>query len=77
EIIGCKNALNSSACSITIGWIGGHDDNTGNEFADALAKDGARRGTPVSVLISLCQTKNAPRQASLRRWRTKWREMSS
>ncbi|QQP52094.1 Hypothetical protein FKW44_004115 [Caligus rogercresseyi] len=28
-----------------------------NEFADALAKDGARRGTPVSVPISLCQTR--------------------
>ncbi|QQP41397.1 Hypothetical protein FKW44_015752, partial [Caligus rogercresseyi] len=48
EIIGCKNALNSSACSITIGWIRGHDDNTGNEFAESLAKDRARRGTPVS-----------------------------
>ncbi|QQP48717.1 Hypothetical protein FKW44_009116 [Caligus rogercresseyi] len=34
----------------------GHNDNTGNEFADALATDGARRGSPVSVPVSLCQS---------------------
>ncbi|QQP31454.1 Hypothetical protein FKW44_025063 [Caligus rogercresseyi] len=38
-------------------WIKGHDNNTGNEYNDALAKDGARRGTPVSVPISMRQTK--------------------
>ncbi|QQP52878.1 Hypothetical protein FKW44_005157 [Caligus rogercresseyi] len=35
----------------------GHDNNSGNDYADALAKDSDRRGTPVSVPISLRQTK--------------------
>ncbi|QQP51242.1 Hypothetical protein FKW44_012545, partial [Caligus rogercresseyi] len=46
-------------------------------YADDLAKDGARRGTPVSVPISMRQTKNALRQATLKEWRTAWRAMST
>ncbi|QQP51407.1 Putative loa-9 aae, partial [Caligus rogercresseyi] len=57
EIIACKNSLSRSTCKITVGWIKGHDNNSGNEYADDLVKEGARRGTPVSVPISMRQTK--------------------
>ena len=40
----CKGKLNelSSCLDVSIGWIKGHNNSTGNEFADAMAKEGGR-----------------------------------
>ncbi|QQP50863.1 Lian-Aa1 retrotransposon protein, partial [Caligus rogercresseyi] len=57
EIIACKDAINNYNSNITLRWIRGHNDSTGNEYADMLAKDGAMRGTSFSVPVSMCQSK--------------------
>ncbi|QQP54141.1 Hypothetical protein FKW44_006872 [Caligus rogercresseyi] len=48
----------------------GHNNNTGNELADALAKEGAMGKIPTTVSTSMCQVKTAARRTSLKEWRT-------
>ena len=62
-------------CKVSIRWVKGHADNTGNEFADCLAKTGNGMGAegPVPMIpVSNSCVKSAINEEFLKRWQTRW-----
>jgi ribonuclease HI len=51
----CKE-VNSKGATISIFWVPGHEDITGNERADALAKQAAMLDVPHTEITSLAIT---------------------
>jgi ribonuclease HI len=72
----CKDLLNklSETREVEVNWIKGHDDNTGNEFADYLAKEGTK---PVPTVEPVLPITKSQLHAKLREnthsnWQSEW-----
>jgi ribonuclease HI len=63
----CKE-VNSKGATISIFWVPGHEDITGNERADALAKQAAMLDFPHTEITSLAITGMRINQLSKRQW---------
>jgi len=58
--------------SISISWVKGHSDNTGNEVADMIAKRGATSETKVKIGISKATMKSKTKEYYLTKWKEDW-----
>ena len=79
ETIDCKNAIERLETllndKIRIRWVKGHANNSGNELADALAKEGARMvcsGCYPQVPISKTESNNLIREYVKDTWLKRW-----
>ncbi|QQP51516.1 Hypothetical protein FKW44_012906, partial [Caligus rogercresseyi] len=52
-------------CNITLGWNKGHNDNTGNEFADTTKERSFKRIACHCPRSSMCQCKGARRESNM------------
>jgi len=70
----CKLSLQKlgSDHNLTVQWIKGHDDATGNEAADALAKRGASKGTPCHVQEPVASINTKIEKAMELKWQEEW-----
>ena len=65
---------------IVVIWTKGHDNNTGNEVADMLAKEGARMAADMSYaakFMTICQgqVKSEIRKIILEKWQRRWEQV--
>ena len=60
--------------NVFIGWVRGHDDNTGNELADMLAKAGNRSGLLTEMPAPLAWFKQKVKDHVEGVWRGRWEE---
>jgi ribonuclease HI len=63
----CKEVISKGA-NISIFWVTGHEDVTGNERADALAKQAAMLDFPHTEITSLAMTGMRIKQLARRQW---------
>jgi ribonuclease HI len=63
----CKEVICKGA-TISIFWVPGHEDITGNERADALAKQAAMLNFPHTEITSLAMTGMRIKQLARRQW---------
>jgi ribonuclease HI len=63
----CKEVISKGA-TISIFWVPGHEDVTGNERADALAKQAATLDFPHTEITSLAMTGMRIKQLAKRQW---------
>jgi len=70
----CKQSLQElgAAHNLTVQWIKGHDDATGNQAADALAKQGASHGLPCHVFEPVVSSNNKIEKAMEAKWQEEW-----
>ena len=62
-------------CEIELAWIKGHSDNTGNEIADAMARE-ARLQTPLPALArTMREVKSKIKNDLFVSWQREWRDM--
>jgi ribonuclease HI len=77
-VLECKRLILSlrRQYEIRLEWVRGHDDNTGNELADTLAKKGALsyQGPGPWNPMSLAWVKGICRQTTSERWTQEWQE---
>ncbi len=72
-----KHLINSIKCPIKIGWVRGHANNTGNEYADSLAREGAEEAKLISysspfVPISCGRLKKLTQEGFESYWQEIW-----
>ena len=76
-VLDCVNFLKTANKSfqVTIEWIKGHDDATGNEYADYLAKAGNSRITEVTepvIPVPMTTIKAKIEDLIVERWQNRW-----
>ena len=72
-ILECREVL--STLKIRVNWIKGHNDSTGNELADVLAKKGCSPdGTCPEAVTSPGEVRNILKAEMLAEWKKRWRQ---
>ena len=62
--------------SVSLQWVRGHNNNSGNELSDYLAKTGAcTSAKKISSLMPLSTIKRKVRSHYLSLWQSQWREL--
>ncbi len=67
---------------IEIKWIKGHDNNTGNEFADMLAREGVEQAEELAFAapyypMSQREMKQLIHKSTLEQWQVMWNNMTT
>ena len=71
----CIDSLNAlgKSCKIELSWVAGHQNHTGNEAADALAKIGTtNESNKVNLPPPKTIAKNKIRDAMHKQWNERW-----
>lgn len=61
---------------INLNWIKGHDNNTGNEYADYLAKKGCKSANKISTPISVNDVNGIIRKHTFSKWNLIWKTLA-
>ena len=62
-------------CQITFNWIKSHNNNTGNETADMLAKNGTRSSDTLTLPHSISHIKSVLRKRTKTEWKNFWKTL--
>ena len=73
NILKLSQELTNSGSEVSISWIGGHADITGNELADLAAKEGSRsKEKALSTTITFKRMKKKIEQNCMKIWQRIW-----